>query len=153
MKIRAKSIDEYGVIGDLQSAALVGIDGSIDWCCLPRFDSASVFGAILDLEKGGHFRVTPTISDCKTKQMYLPDTNILLTRFLSADGVGEVLDFMPWRGGQPGIRAIVRIVRCVRGTIDFEMECLPAFDYARASHQMHVEAQSANFSHLDCDFG
>ena len=90
-----KNIDNYGVIGDLHTAALVGIDGSIDWCCLPRFDSPSVFCAILDEEKGGYFRICST-AEGRSKQMYLPDTNVLMTRFLSADGVGEVVDFMPW---------------------------------------------------------
>ena len=90
-----KNIDSYGVIGDLHTAALVSSDGSIDWCCLPRFDSPSVFAAILDDKKGGSFRIGPTKED-RCKQMYLPDTNVLVTRFLSEDGVGEVIDFMPW---------------------------------------------------------
>src|ERR1700680_4514416 len=89
-----KPIESYGVIGDLHSVALVGMDGSIDWCCLPHFDSPSVFAAILDEKKGGCFRINAT-SVARHRQMYLPETNVLVTRFLSPDGVGEVVDFMP----------------------------------------------------------
>ena len=89
-----KVIGSYGVIGDMHSVALCGVDGSIDWCCLPRFDSPSVFGAILDDKKGGYFRIFCMHNGAR-KQMYLPDTNVLVTRFLSEDGVGEVVDFMP----------------------------------------------------------
>ena len=115
-----KPIESYGVIGDLHSVALVGMDGSIDWCCLPRFDSPSLFAAILDENKGGYFRVSATSETCR--QMYLPETNCLVTRFLSPDGVGEVVDFMPVgavRGGGGHLHQIVRIARCVRGTVSF----------------------------------
>lgn len=139
-----KNIDNYGVIGDLHTAALVGTDGSIDWCCLPRFDSPSVFGAILDDEKGGRFRVWAS-AEGSYKQMYLPDTNVLMTRFLSRDGVGETIDFMPWHGGQAGVQGIVRIARCVRGSLAFRMECLPAFDYARQQHERSVNGCEAVF--------
>jgi GH15 family glucan-1,4-alpha-glucosidase len=133
-----KNIDNFGVIGDLHSAALVGVDGSIDWCCVPRFDSPSIFGAILDDAKGGFFRITPTV-EARFKQMYLPDTNVLVTRFLSPDGVAEVVDFMPWRGGKAGTQAIVRIARCVRGSVSLRAECIPAFDYARQPHETTIE--------------
>ena len=114
-----RPIESYGVIGDLHSVALVGMDGSIDWCCLPNFDSPSVFAAILDDRKGGHFRVAAT-EESTLKQMYLPETNVLLTRFLGAEGVGEVCDFMPVRSGKRGkgvdcLHEIVRIARAVRG--------------------------------------
>ena len=89
-----KPIESYGVIGDLHTVALVGVDGSIDWCCLPHFDSPSIFAAILDDQKGGFFKIAP-LKYKQHKQMYLPDSSILLTRFLSAQGVGEVVDFMP----------------------------------------------------------
>ncbi|HEY6990200.1 MAG TPA: glycoside hydrolase family 15 protein [Bryobacteraceae bacterium] len=140
-----KNIDNYGVIGDLHTAALVGIDGSIDWCCLPRFDSPSVFGAILDENKGGAFRIWST-AEGRTKQMYLPDTNVLVTRFLSTDGVGEVVDFMPWHDSSHGAQAIVRIVRCVRGSVPFCADCAPAFDYARQSHELKIDKTSARFA-------
>jgi GH15 family glucan-1,4-alpha-glucosidase len=133
-----QNIDSYGVIGDLHTAALVSSGGSIDWCCLPRFDAPSVFAAILDEQKGGFFRIGPAQED-RCKQMYLPDTNVLVTRFLSEAGVGEVIDFMPWQIGANTSQAIIRIARCVRGSVDFEMECLPAFNYARDSHEVSTE--------------
>src|SRR3954467_8758569 len=88
-------IADHGLIGDLRAAALVTTDGSIDWFCSPRFDSPSVFGALLDPERGGHCSVRPNGTGYTTKQLYLPDTAILITRFLAEDGVGEVVDFMP----------------------------------------------------------
>ena len=91
-------IEDHGVIGDLHTAALVGIDGTIDWLCLPRFDAPSVFASILDDEKGGHFKLAPR-DYARSHHLYLPDTNVLLTRFLSPDGVAEVTDFMPLGGG------------------------------------------------------
>src|SRR4051794_38623931 len=92
------AIAEHGLIGDLQTAALVTTDGSIDWFCCPRFDSPSVFGALLDDERGGHFRIRPTGTEFTSKQMYLPDTAVLVTRFFTADGLGQVIDFMPPAG-------------------------------------------------------
>src|SRR5256885_10422989 len=92
-----KPIESYGVIGDLHTVALVGMDGSIDWCCLPHFDSPSVFAAILDYRKGGFFKISAT-RESTLKQLYFPDSNILQTRFLNPDGVGEVVDFMPVAG-------------------------------------------------------
>ncbi|MFN0171615.1 MAG: glycoside hydrolase family 15 protein [Bryobacteraceae bacterium] len=134
-----KPIESYGIIGDLHSVALIGLDGSIDWCCLPRFDSPSVFAAILDQRKGGYFRVTATHHGAR-KQMYLPATNVLLTRFLGIEGVGEVTDFMPVQTGasrEQGCRhQIVRIARAVRGSVHFRLECCPAFDYARCGHEV-----------------
>ena len=87
-------IADYGVIGDMRSVALVGKDGSIDWCCLPRFDSPSLFAALLDDQKGGRFCLQP-VCECGVKQMYLPDTNVLVTRFMGDEGLAEVTDFMP----------------------------------------------------------
>ena len=82
------------MIGDLHTVALVGIDGSIDFMCFPHFDSPSIFAAMLDAEKGGHFKLAPILNEAKHKQLYLPDTNMLLTRFLADEGVAEVSDFM-----------------------------------------------------------
>jgi GH15 family glucan-1,4-alpha-glucosidase len=137
-----KPIETYGVIGDLQSVALVGMNGSIDWCCLPRFDSPSVFARILDDDKGGHFQIC-AVQDGRLKQMYLPDTNVLLTRFLSADAVGEVTDFMPVHqrmGGQTKgrTRQIIRVAKSVKGRVRFRLACVPAFDYAREPHTIEI---------------
>jgi GH15 family glucan-1,4-alpha-glucosidase len=143
-----KDIASYGVIGDLHSAALVGTDGSMDWCCLPHFDSPSVFAAILDDQKGGFFRISPT-PEARQRQMYLPETNVLLTRFLSEGGVGEITDFMPIqaRAASADLRHdIVRQVKCVRGEMSFRLECRPALDYARARHKVTVKASHAIFS-------
>src|SRR5437660_10119661 len=79
----------------MRTAALVGTNGSIDWLCFPHFDSPSVFAAILDDKKGGRFAISPTIEDFRTKQLYWPDTNVLVTRFLSENGVADVTDYMP----------------------------------------------------------
>src|SRR3954453_12810245 len=95
MAARYQPIENYGVIGNMRTAALVGMDGSIDWLCFPHFDSPSVFAAILDDEKGGRFRISAVDEHVTYKQLYWPDTNVLITRFLSAAGVGEIEDFMP----------------------------------------------------------
>src|SRR5262245_40790636 len=95
---RYPNISDHGLIGDLQTAALVSTDGTVDWLCCPRFDSPSIFASLLDADKGGYFRVAPDSSDCVTKQLYLPGTAILVTRFMTEAGVGEVTDFMPIAG-------------------------------------------------------
>ncbi len=128
------AIEHHGVIGDLRSAALVGLDGTIDWLCLPHFDSPSVFAAILDEERGGRFAISAVSPDARQRQMYLPDSNVLLTRFLTPAGVGEVVDFMPISddpSASPTDPRLVRLVRGVRGEIPFRLECRPAFDYGR----------------------
>jgi GH15 family glucan-1,4-alpha-glucosidase len=141
------AIAEHGLIGDLHTAALVGTDGSIDWFCCPRFDSPSVFGALLDDEKGGRFRIRPTEGAYTTKQLYLPDTAVLITRFLSEAGVGEVVDFMPPAGGEAtGNHRLVRMVRCVRGEMNFAVDIAPRFDYGRRSHRTDLTAHGAVFS-------
>lgn len=143
-----KPIESYGVIGDLHSVALVGLDGSIDWCCLPRFDSPSVFAAILDADQGGYFRVAATHGGSR-RQMYLPATNVLVTRFLGVDGVGEVVDFMPVQPDGTDAddcrHQIVRIAKAVRGEVPFRLECFPAFDYARATHSTDISGTGATF--------
>ncbi|HRO93571.1 glycoside hydrolase family 15 protein [Citricoccus sp.] len=139
-------IANHGLIGDLQSAALVATDGSVDWFCAPRFDSPSVFGALLDAANGGRCRVRPTAEVFTGKQMYFPDTAVLVTRFITEAGVGEVVDFMPVAGpaATPG-RRLVRMVRCVRGQMDFEIEVAPRFDYGREPHQTRVTEDGAVF--------
>src|SRR5262245_17351987 len=134
MASRYAPIGEYGVIGDLHTIALVGMDGSIDFLCLPHFDSPSVFAALVDAERGGRFQVAPPLEGAARKQLYLPDTNVLLTRFLGADGVAEVSDFMPAEdAGQA--HNVVRRAKTVRGEVRFQMRCDPRFDYARATHK------------------
>lgn len=110
-------IENYGIIGDLHTTALVGMDGSIDWLCLPHHDSPSVFAAILDSAKGGRFKVSPVGGEVTTKQLYWPDTNVLVTRFFTPDGVGEITDYMPIGAQESGHKRhqIVRRVEVVRG--------------------------------------
>ena len=134
MANRYAPIGDYGVIGDLYTVGLVGMDGSIDFLCLPDFDSPSVFAALVDAERGGRFQIAPLLASAARKQLYLPDTNVLLTRFLDADGVAEVSDFMPVDdAGQA--HTVVRRAKTVRGAVlRFRMRCEPRFDYARATH-------------------
>ena len=132
------AISEHGLIGDLQTAALVSTDGSIDWFCCPRFDSPSVFASLLDHERGGRFRIAPTTNDYVSKQLYFPDTAILITRFMTPDGVGEVTDFMPIDRPErvTDRHRLIRVVRVVRGEMEFELSCEPRFDYGRATHEL-----------------
>jgi GH15 family glucan-1,4-alpha-glucosidase len=141
------AIDDHGLIGDLQTVALVNTDGEIDWLCLPRFDSPSVFASLLDREKGGRFRISPADTGYVTRQLYLPGSAILITRFMTPAGVGEVLDFMPVteRPGPSDRHRLVRIVRVVRGEMRFLFECEPRFDYGRASHTLDVSEDGAVF--------
>lgn len=140
-------IEDYGVIGNMRTVALVSKSGSIDWFCFPNFDSPSVFAAILDDKKGGHFTISPAHDDVTYKQLYWPDTNVLITRFLSNDGVGEIIDYMPLgvRRAGDGYHDLVRRVRVVRGSMKFRMECYPAFNYARDPHETQVVKHGAKF--------
>jgi GH15 family glucan-1,4-alpha-glucosidase len=140
-------IADHGLIGDLQTAALVTTDGSIDWFCFPRFDSPSVFGALLDRRLGGRFQIRPAVDAFDTTQMYLPDTAILVTRYLTDDGVGEVIDFMPVSGKVATDRhRVVRMVRCVRGRMTFEADLAPRFDYSRQPHKVRLTEHGAVFT-------
>ena len=131
----------------MHSVALVGMDGSIDWLCFPHFDSPSIFAAILDDEKGGRFRISPASGDFTCKQLYWPDTNVLITRFFSPDGVGEVTDYMPVGAPESGHghHQLIRRVKVVRGEVTFRMECFPAFDYAREEHETEISDEGACF--------
>ncbi|HEV7187227.1 MAG TPA: glycoside hydrolase family 15 protein [Blastococcus sp.] len=143
----AALIEDHGIIGDLHTAALVSTDGDIDWLCLPRFDSPSVFASLLDDERGGRFTVRCT-GATRVRQMYLPDSNVLVTRFLGEQFVGEVVDFMvPHEQGsrRHGASQLVRLVRAVRGRVDVEIRCAPAFDYARARTEVDIVEGSGAF--------
>jgi GH15 family glucan-1,4-alpha-glucosidase len=138
-------IEDHGIVGDLHTAALVGMDGTVDWLCLPAFDSPSVFCSILDDEKGGSFSLRP-VEYVHSQQLYLPDTNVLLTRFFSWEGMAETLDFMPTLSRRGERHRLVRNVRVIRGRMTFDVECTPAFDYARAEHSVHVGRLGAVFA-------
>src|SRR5262249_23518460 len=140
-------IADHGLIGDLQTAALVASDGTIDWFCCPRFDSPAVFASLLDLNKGGKFRIAPVGDGYETKQLYHPDSATLITRCVTPDGVGEVVDFMPAiRNAEPTVRhRIGRLVRTVRGQLRFGLECAPRFDFGRRPHQLELSEHGALF--------
>jgi GH15 family glucan-1,4-alpha-glucosidase len=151
-------IENYGIIGNMRTVALVGMNGSVDWYCSPNFDSPSVFAAILDDQKGGRFKIAPVADQLKSRQFYWPSTNILVTRFLHEDGIAELEDFMPV-GLPPESKwyhHLYRRIRCVRGTVKVRMVCQPAFDYARAAHRVRLHGSGATFEsekqslHLCC---
>lgn len=141
-------IGAHGLIGDLHTVALVGTDGAIDWCCFPRFDSPSIFAAILDDKKGGRFKIAP-VEHGTQRQLYLPETNVLLTRFLNDHGVGEITDFMPVEcdapGQHPKRHQIIRMVSVTRGKIRFRLECAPAFNYGRDRHKAEARRHGVVF--------
>jgi GH15 family glucan-1,4-alpha-glucosidase len=140
-------IADHGLIGDLQTAALISTDGCIDWFCAPRFDSPSVFGALLDAERGGHFRARPTADAFTSKQLYFPDTAVLVTRFMTEAGVGEIVDFMPVATGTVAETShrLVRMLRCVRGEMTFAVDIAPRFDYGRERSTTHLTDDGAVF--------
>jgi GH15 family glucan-1,4-alpha-glucosidase len=139
-------IENYGVIGNMRSIALVGVNGSIDFLCYPNFDSPTVFAALLDDQRGGCFQIQPQLKKTRVRQLYLPDTNILLTRFLADEGVAELTDYMPigTDGEQPN--EIIRTLAVIRGEVNFNMRCQPRFDYSRRGHTVHIEGTCAIFS-------
>ena len=125
----------------------------IDWFCAPRFDSPSVFGSLLDLQKGGQFSISPVDTDFTTKQLYFPDTGVLITRFMAECGVAEIHDFMPIENpGQPSERhRIVRMVKVPRGEVRLQMEVAPRFDYGRATHTLESTEDGAVFTEREDD--
>ncbi|HET7516288.1 MAG TPA: glycoside hydrolase family 15 protein, partial [Actinomycetes bacterium] len=144
---RYPPIAEHGLIGNLQTAALVATDGTVDWFCCPRFDAPSVFASLLDRDRGGHFRIAPEGEDHVARQLYFPDTAVLITRFMTAGGVGEVIDFMPVDSPErvTDRHRLVRAVRCVRGRVRLRLACAPRFDYGRQDHELELTAEGAVF--------
>ncbi|MBW8819655.1 MAG: glycoside hydrolase family 15 protein [Streptomyces sp.] len=144
---RYPPIADHGLVGDLQTAALVSSQGVIDWFAAPRFDSPSVFAALLHHDGGGYFRLAPDHPEGTWKQLYYPDSAVVVTRFMSPDGVGEIVDHMPVLPGPTATdkHQLVRVVRAVRGTVRFALECRPRFDYARATHELDLTDGTATF--------
>ncbi|MEU2234750.1 glycoside hydrolase family 15 protein [Streptomyces vietnamensis] len=146
---RYPPIADHGLVGDLQTCALVSAEGVVDWFCSPRFDSPSVFGRLLDHERGGHFSITVETPGTTVRQLYLADSAVLLTRFHTPDGVGEVADFMP-PAADPTVpsdrHTLVRVLRVVRGTVRFTVECRPRFDYGREAHELVLDGTTARFT-------
>ena len=139
------AIESHGVIGDMQTVALVGLDGRIAFWCLPEFDSPTVFASLLDADKGGSFDIVPRLEHVRHKQMYLPDTNVLLTRVLSDGGVCEISDFMPIPR-RPGPSRIVRRVKAVRGSFEVDLRCAPRMGYGALGHSVRVDGNEAEFT-------
>jgi GH15 family glucan-1,4-alpha-glucosidase len=137
-------IENYGIIGDLNTIALVALDGSIDFMCFPNFDSPTIFASLLDREKGGYFDIKPVFGEMKNKQLYFPDTNVLLTRFLSTEGVGEITDFMPVEELLTG-KQLIRRVTTIRGKVTYRVSCKPRFNYGRSSHKTVLEGNDIVF--------
>ncbi|GAA4602214.1 GH15 family glucan-1,4-alpha-glucosidase [Actinoplanes octamycinicus] len=140
-------IAEHGLIGDLQTAALVATDGTVDWFCAPRFDSPSVFGALLDAGRGGHLITRPATEAFTAKQLYLPDSAVLVTRFMTDTGVGEIVDFMPISDSTTATdrHRLVRLVRCVRGEMTFAVHIAPRFGYGRDPFRTRATDQAVLF--------
>ncbi|MCK4853026.1 MAG: glycoside hydrolase family 15 protein [Bacteroidales bacterium] len=140
-------IENYAIIGNMRSAALVGLNGSIDWFCFPNFDSPSIFASILDEKKGGHFEISPVDPASRCKQYYWPDTNVLITRFYNAEGIVEITDYMPV--GDDIVNEfdyrIVRRLKCVHGRVRMKLECYPAFNYAMDTHETTLSEKGATF--------
>ena len=136
-------IEHHGVIGNMHTAALVALDGSIDWFCVPRFDSPSVFGAILDDRKGGRFRIGAP-DNFRRSQYYLPETNVLVTRFAGEAGSAEITDFMPITDKKRGRAApLIRVLTGKRGSVPIEVEIHAAFNYGRDSHHTELTQRGA----------
>jgi len=139
-------IENYGVIGNMRAIALVGVNGSIDFLCYPNFDSPTVFAALLDDKRGGCFQIQPQLKENRVRQLYLPDTNILLTRFLAEEGVAELTDYMPIGSDGEQPNEIIRTVAVIRGEVEFKVRCQPRFNYAMSAHTVNVQDRYAIFS-------
>lgn len=159
--MKYQPIEHYGIVGNMYTTALIGLNGSIDWLCFPNHDSPSVFAAILDSKKGGFFKIEPhqeikrQNNHLKNKQLYWPATNVLITRFLTPKGVAEIVDFMPV-GLTPndiGYHSLIRRVTVVRGFMIFSLECFPAFNYARDSHELTVTSKGVCFYSKNINLG
>ncbi len=148
-------IENYGLIGNMRTVALVGMNGAIDWFCYPFFDSPSIFGAILDEKKGGSFKITPVHAEYKCKQFYWPETNVLVTRFLTDHGVCEIIDYMPVGKAVIGVgkNRLVRRIKMVRGRLTLKVECVPAFNYGRDTHQTIINEHGAAFHSSNFSIG
>jgi GH15 family glucan-1,4-alpha-glucosidase len=150
-----QAIENYAIIGNMRSAALIGLNGSIDWFCFPHFDSPSIFASILDENKGGYFKISSTEPESKTKQYYWPDTNVLITRFYNSEGIVETVDYMPV--GEDIVNdndyRIVRRIRGIHGKVRMKVECYPAFNYAQDSHETYISNRGASFHSEDLSLG
>jgi GH15 family glucan-1,4-alpha-glucosidase len=133
----------YGAVGDGQTVALIGVDGSVDWLCWPRFDSPSVFGALLDPSRGGRFQIAPAEPGGSSQQAYDDATNVLQTLF-RREGVGAVTltDFMPWNGDpRSRVGELHRLLEAREGALEMKIVFDPRFDYGRHPAAISIEEQ------------
>jgi GH15 family glucan-1,4-alpha-glucosidase len=140
-------ISDYALIGDCHTAALISRAGSVDWCCLPRFDSDSCFGRLLDWQQGGHFSITPT-EKAAVRREYLGDTLVLATTYESGRNVARVLDFFSMRAGgrhRPR-RELVRIIEGIRGSMQFDVSIVPRLDYGDVKPWIFAGGKNAHFA-------
>lgn len=144
MAATVQPIENHAIVGDLNTVALVNLEGTIDFMCFPRFDAPTIFASLLDPVHGGSFEISPTMRNVKHRQLYLPDSNILLTRFLAADGVAEISDFMPVEEATYA-HNLVRRAKTVRGEISYRMCCAPKFNYARSGHRCERQGNDVLF--------
>ena len=153
-----KRLEEYGLIGNMHSAALVGRDGAIDWLCMPAFDSPAIFSAILDSEKGGTFSIKSDNTHDR-RQLYFPETNVLTTRFSGDDSVAQITDFMPIAANGDGVisvggssrdygrgneRRLIRYVQGILGETKIRLECFPLFNFGAivgSSWEVEIELE------------
>jgi GH15 family glucan-1,4-alpha-glucosidase len=143
----ARSIGEHGIIGNLNTAALVAMDGTIDFLCWPHLDSPTIFAALLDTDKGGEFTLSPQLRGARRIQAYVPETNVLTTRWVAAAGSAEITDLMPHPNSKGEIQQrLIRRVTATRGRVDFIMRCRPRFDYARVVPAVEVANGGVNFT-------
>ncbi|MBC5991261.1 glycoside hydrolase family 15 protein [Pontibacter cellulosilyticus] len=150
MKRTYQPIENYGLIGNLHTVALVSKAGSLDYLPFTRFDSPTIFAALLDKDKGGYWSIAPADKGTHHKQLYLPDTGVLLTRFFTDNGMAELTDFMPVKKKEQNC-AVVRILKIIKGHMEFEMDCQPRFDYARADHEATKEKDDIFFKSKGSD--
>jgi Domain of unknown function (DUF5911) len=138
------------VIGNMRSIALVGMNGSIDFLCYPEFDSPTMFAALLEQDQGGRFQIELCLTNARIRQLYLPDTNILLTRFWAGEGVVELTEYIPIEQDAAQSNEIIRTVSVIRGNVHFEMRCQPKFMYATSKNRTETCDGCAVFSPVDC---
>ena len=146
---RQSPIDAHGIIGDMRSAALVNDKGSVDFFCWPEFDSPSIFCSLLDTPEAGIFQLSPDLPDARREQIYLPDTNVLQTRWLSDQAVVEITDLLPIGDTEDNLPLLMRRVRVVSGQATFQMRCAVRHDYARAPTLPRLDEQDVIFEAAD----
>lgn len=144
--VPGRTIAEHGIIGNLDTTALVASDGTIDFMCWPHMDSPTVFAALLDPERGGEFTVTPDLADARTMQLYVPETNILMTRWMAVTGSVELTDFMPHPETDPRVPlCVLRCIRVARGKVRIRVNCRPRLGYAQSVPKVEEYGETVVF--------